>query len=788
MDEKKGLIVTLLVEEGNTPGQPIGSYSPGRKTHHLVFLPGKAPVGKQVRVKLVETGKTDKRGAILYRGVPAPVEDVFRYKDNGDGSFTTILIARDWLGEEVVAAEEQRLFATRESVPDTFNEYSVSWGGNLGSSTVVIAETSHFYEEKEYVASGSLAWRRTGNQRKVVNSTTPYPIIETVAGGSEWSDKRLGLVYGDSTKTNVRASYLLPSGETSNEFADTWGQLPLWWRAEQEALRPICGCGRQRREQQTDGYRKCETCRAEEHCARCGKQARVAVIGGRLVCTACEHYEETEQLIASCLSANERTRIAAEAKKLFNGQAFVGAEGETVLRVTAEHIPEGRQRDSLVQRWNGYDWYYLCNDGVYGTKLAPAALQILQFLPLASGNGLVEMVAWLCGGRRTASIGKVYIQGRDIPDDFYLQSQMEGLGGILKPAQIRNEIEHLKIADMLRGSEADRLAAVSGYQRLVVKLGNDADEVKTVAIILQAEAQNYAAALAEIRKADEFLAVCETGSVLREFQAWHRRGGAASGGDGWVIRPDGSLREADGGERVGGAGNAWLTWKTVTPDELALVWRQQQIGDDYEVVKLPVKGCTPSQFSAVARIEEEIGAQPCTFLVSEPLKQQAQATIQAVRQLLERVVGKAAIQQLTWNSLVGRSGVLIDRLQMPVITAFRVAGGMLELEPVDSYGFHGIGARWRPVTSEEDRGLKQVSEPRPEVIPPQQETFQPVTTVPAPIQATGGTVFIEIGNRSFRCACGATERLTKTDWRDYQAGQEIPITCPGCRAEGWVKK
>lgn len=487
--ELDGTIVALQVEEGNKPGQPIGSYR-----RHIVFLPAKAPVGKEVKVKLTDTGRKDRNERAIYRGVPAPPEEVFRYKDNGDSTLTISLVTRDWLGSETVGVEEKRPFALRESAPQSRRSPSLHWGTDLASSLVEETEVLDFFQEVEYLTSGRIDWKRTGQRRTETGSSIMHPLIEILVRGCEWDNKKLSAVWEDSWRVNVRACYDPKSVaiETFSEYALTWGEFPAWFRAEQEVLYPLCSCGRQRRDVKAvnDGYGKCELCRVEENCERCGKQTKVAAINGHLVCDNCKPYEETEQLIVKSLSMTEKERIATEAKKLLAGQAMLGSDGEVVLRATADHITSDWRKDSFLRKCVGYGWHYFCDEGIYGTKLASAALQILQFLPQASGNGLVEMVMWLVGGPKPW----------DSDRDFYLRTQVNGESGVT-PAITEDQLKQLKIAEFLRGSEANRIAALTGYQNLVSKLGGDADEMKAVAEILQDERQDYAKALVELRKA-----------------------------------------------------------------------------------------------------------------------------------------------------------------------------------------------------------------------------------------------------------------------------------------------
>lgn len=118
----------------------------------------------------------------------------------------------------------------------------------------------------------------------------------------------------------------------------------------------------------------------------------------------------------------------------------------------------------------------------------------------------------------------------------------------------------------------------------------------------------------------------EGGEILTGFTAWHRTGGATNNGDGWVIRPDGSFREHDGDDVKRHKSDGTYRWEVVQPKELAIRWRCSSIRDvtgnsTFEVVKLPVGGCTEEQLEAVARIEEEIGAPKGSFFLEEKIKE-----------------------------------------------------------------------------------------------------------------------------------------------------------------------
>lgn len=52
----------------------------------------------------------------------------------------------------------------------------------------------------------------------------------------------------------------------------------------------------------------------------------------------------------------------------------------------------------------------------------------------------------------------------------------------------------------------------------------------------------------------------------------------------------------------------------------------------------------------------------------------------------------------------------------------------------------------------------------------------------------GNGSFTEAGGRHFKCGCGCQTRVTKSGWKDYQAGQPLEIHCSICGADGVVQK
>ena len=282
-----------------------------------------------------------------------------------------------------------------------------------------------------------------------------------------------------------------------------WGGIPSWLQAELSARYPVCSCGRRRCDiQVSDGYGKCELCRNEETCERCGKQAKITVVGGKLVCENCQPYEEQEQLIASQLTMEYRQKIAEEAKRLLRGQPLDAETGFIVVKAGLGHISSDYARRRVFRRYEGYRWYYFTDEGVFGTKFEPAALKVLQYLPQATSNSLVELVAWVAGGPKPSG------------SDFYLRTQVEGqevlpqlTENLLKQVVVKLEADQPVLADWLRWSEAERLAALEALAKAEAELTGYEWGSKVYSLLsearqaLQSEEQDYKLALEKIAEA-----------------------------------------------------------------------------------------------------------------------------------------------------------------------------------------------------------------------------------------------------------------------------------------------
>ncbi len=88
--------------------------------------------------------------------------------------------------------------------------------------------------------------------------------------------------------------------------------------------------------------------------------------------------------------------------------------------------------------------------------------------------------------------------------------------------------------------------------------------------------------------------------------------GATHNSMGWVVSPDGSLREADAVpvDQYGRYDNpdGTMVWDQIRPGELVLSWTKADVISQHEFVRehLPKEGITPAQLATVLAIQEEI--------------------------------------------------------------------------------------------------------------------------------------------------------------------------------------
>lgn len=597
MTEKQ--IVTLLVEEG-TKGDPIGSYGGGRRSRgSIVFLPAEAKthLGKNVRVELQEI-RPDSRGTMMFRGLAAPVEYAERWKDNGDETASRVKIAKDWkLEESEVEVLETRKLETKDGNPTSRWDWEVRWGNDLTSTQLIRQTVQEVPTLQEIVCSdGTLSWKQTCS-RQEAEPEKQLEILGALKASGWFTDRYCELTWNPTWSVSIVFEYRDSIGKEDAYIEQTkWGELPSWLQAEVQSRYPICSCGRQRRDTQVeDGYGKCELCRAEETCARCGKKTTVKNLSGRLVCADCEPYESAEQMIETMLPRERRETIADEAKKIRSGQALVQQEGESVLRATLGHVSSSWTRDNLIAKWFGHGWYYFCNDGVYGTKLAPAALAILEFLGQATGNGLVEMMAWLeLGARPNRTL------------DYFTRTQVRGEKVELPNIeQVIKELLEGKIglADRLRGSEPARLKILGWVEEKRREFGQSqrqAELVENVEHILQSDEQDYDAAVGTIVEFEtneaERQAKSTAGELLLDVKVPLSRNSTRDPTTAWAVLADGTVQMKDGEGEV--------DFGDLSSTVLVLrYWHSNygyQYSEGWEVVHLP-KSLTEAQRTATRK-------------------------------------------------------------------------------------------------------------------------------------------------------------------------------------------
>ncbi len=251
------------------------------------------------------------------------------------------------------------------------------------------------------------------------------------------------------------------------------------------------------------------------------------------------------------------------------------------------------------------------------------------------------------------------------------------------------------------------------------------------ALIAQAEA---AVAVYEAKQAEEEAAIA-SGRAMRDFEAWHRRGGMTNNGDGWVVRPDGSLRGRDSSSARPHKSDGTHAWKFVLPNELALRWSCSHMGDidggsDFEVVKLPEGGCTPDQLVAVAAIEREIGASEGAFGLDPEVAKRKASILKLVQAQIRAC--PATKQSLAWDEeslklLLGANGRGVasgrevtrlvragrgfteqcDAREAQVVKTWVLGEGhAVDALVYDKYGDWNLSLRYRPASEEEERAAQ----------------------------------------------------------------------------------
>lgn len=434
------LTETLVAKEGRsyaTDGKCIATY----QRYCLVFLPSGVKPDQNVRVVMIETGRDRNNNPIYQASSDRPVYEN-KWVDNGDGTASLITFEINWkFEEEGTNLVETRNLGTEEMLYTTKVVRSVKLRPTLVDSYIEETQVEIYHTKSEVVKDGKIVWEKTSERENPITPTR-LAIEKVEVGHGDWRNHKLEVNPDPSLSVGLNAYY--SSGNSTN-LNTTWVELQQWVKDSLVTDYPICVCGRARYDVSvSDGYGKCEICRTEETCDRCGEQKRVAVLEGRLICDACKVYEEQEQLIHQYLTADQLVAIAREATDLL-----------VVDPIEVELA--GKVIENIQTSEKGYRWYYFTDAGVYATKLDKASLAFLQHLVVVSGDSLVDMVSWFVEGIRPAS-------DYDLRWDFYLRTQVEGELGVnpkvtedlLKKIVSKLESGNPVLSDHLRGSKQDK--------------------------------------------------------------------------------------------------------------------------------------------------------------------------------------------------------------------------------------------------------------------------------------------------------------------------------------------
>ncbi len=206
-------------------------------------------------------------------------------------------------------------------------------------------------------------------------------------------------------------------------------------------------------------------------------------------------------------------------------------------------------------------------------------------------------------------------------------------------------------------------------------------------------------------------------------QIW-RRGGITNQGDGWVIRPDGTFRDAD--EMVGDSRRieryreGTMIWRQILPGELVLkAWSQ----DRYDILHCEVvyrpNRVTQEQADAAKRIEEQLEAPENAFGLDDRLArllERRRKSIQEAMTELPEDLQPSFDWGLDW--LASDNGIGIDNesaerwvdetqpftdcchgREAQVVYRLPAADGSLEALAYKKWGGWNINLRWREQTT-----------------------------------------------------------------------------------------
>jgi hypothetical protein len=212
-------------------------------------------------------------------------------------------------------------------------------------------------------------------------------------------------------------------------------------------------------------------------------------------------------------------------------------------------------------------------------------------------------------------------------------------------------------------------------------------------------------------------------------------GGINNRGNGWVIRPDGSQREADYNPHEGN-----LVWNQILPGELVLRYHQASRSDiaHCEVVYRP-ETVTPAQLATAKQLEEDMKASENAFGLDQRLTEQLDRRKMAIEvAMAELPEALRPVDGWDYQVLVSSNGVHLEASaggwvnhatpfdascegrEAQVVYGHPAADGVLEALAYYKWGYWNLNLRWR-----EDASVRPMAQPegpaasQPEDVPDQ---------------------------------------------------------------------
>jgi len=238
---------------------------------------------------------------------------------------------------------------------------------------------------------------------------------------------------------------------------------------------------------------------------------------------------------------------------------------------------------------------------------------------VAVGNGQIELnLGWDGRDREVVMVSSglwVYLES----EKFVTLPTPERETAKAKVARLRAEAEAARGAGHFKCLATElqsKVAKVAGGKEMEDRSDSGFFFSSASTQEIERWAERAEAVMAEVRAAataaEELHRQQSAGVVLANFQAWKRRSGATNCGQGWVIRPDGTLREPDRMDCPRPRyDDGTQQWDLVAAEELAILWSKAYTAADHEfvVAKRPASGLTKAQLAAVEEIEREIADQ-----------------------------------------------------------------------------------------------------------------------------------------------------------------------------------